>query len=479
MNYSEKYIKYKNKYNKLKILSGGMKIVINNIVSRNTITIEQFENIFRYATNVETVSENSVTGFIFRITIPENITPFRSDIIDIDNKLMNLEKNMLANTGLKLIDIVFKICIIQNERKPEIENFNSIYKKSCTLKELENEYYIQRKIYDTTMTNGGIPVCPDVISLLIFSNINFKKLFIDPQPCNLSNIFSNNPIFKYIDEQVNKENLPITRSVGIILMESIPSSYKQLKILNNDTLQKNLFIEMSKRVLANYLIIFFRSGQILLDAHLGNWMYDDSQSLSQFKVKAIDFGAVIDRNTELNIIITLIYRFFEKKSIIDINKFIKLMDHKTIINITLIEFFKLIKKEFIDLNCLIKKNQDGRILWQPDSTPININISDTKVMQIDSCIILIHRIFVISAFIDYFYNNYFYGIKNNQMLKIFNILFRNRCSNLDDMIKYKLGVNLINYLNVISAEAKEFTILTYMDIKEYIRSYLVPSPSRE
>jgi hypothetical protein len=313
MNFCEKYIKYKNKYKNLKNLSGGMKIVINDIVSRNTITSVQFENIFRYTTNIEIVSVSSVTGFIFRITIPENITPFRSDIIDTDNKLMNLERNMLPNTGLKLIDIIFKICIIQNEPEPKIDNFCSIYKKSCTLKELNNEYYIQRRIYNTTMANGGIPVCPDVISLLIFSNIHFKNLFMDPQSCNLSNNFSKNFVFQFINEQVNNKKLPIKRSVGIILMESLPSTYKQLKILNKDTLQINLFIEMSKRVLANYLIIFFRSGQILLDAHLGNWMYDNSQSLSQFKVKAIDFGAVIDRNTELNIIITLIYRFFEKK----------------------------------------------------------------------------------------------------------------------------------------------------------------------
>jgi hypothetical protein len=237
---------------------------------------------------------------------------------------------------------------------------------------------------------------------------------------------------------------------------------------------------MSKRVLANHLIIFFCSEQILLDAHLGNWMYDNSQSLTQFKVKAIDFGAVIDRNIELNIIITLIYKFFEKKSIIDRNEFIKLMDYKPIINITPNQIYKIMKNELMALNCLIKKNQDGRILWQPDSTPpININISDTKVMQIDSCMILIHRIFVISAFIDYFYNNYFYKIKSNQMLIIFNILFRGRCTNLDVMIKYKLGINLINYLNVISSEAKEFTILAYMDIKEYIRSYFDPTPSRK
>jgi hypothetical protein len=476
MNFCEKYIKYKNKYKNLKTLSGGMKIVINDIVSRNTITIEQFENIFRYATQVEIVSVNSLTGFILRIKIPENITPFRSDIIDTDSELMNLEKNMLPNTGIKLIDIILKICIIQEKLEPRIKDFNfNIVKETCTLQELKDEYYMQRRIYDTSMINGGIPVCPDVISLLIFSNISFKKLFIEPQSCNLSNIFSKNPVFRYINSEVDGR---ITRSVGIILMESLPSSYKQLKILKNDTNQINLFIEMSKRVLANYIIIFFRSRQILLDAHLGNWMYDNCQSISQFRVKAIDFGRVLDINTAINKIMFLIEKIFEKKQTRYRNQFIELMGFNSIDNITTTQICKIIKNEFIHLNCLIMENSDGKILWQPDCTPpININISSTKVMQIDSCMILIHRILVISAFIDYFYNNYLYSKKNNQMFNIFNILFRLRCTNLDVMIQYKLGINLKKYLDVISSEAKEFTILAYMDIKEYIKSYFEPIPS--
>jgi hypothetical protein len=237
MDYYEKYLKYKNKYKNLKNLDGGMKIIINDNVTRDSITDKQFENIFKYATNVEIVSVSSLTGFIFRITLPENITIFRSDIIDTDGNLMNLQTNMLPNTGVKLVDIIFKICIIQEYREPKINNYNLYKKISCTLKELTDEYYVQRKIYDTTTMNGGIPVCLDVISLLTFSNSKFNCLFIKDQSdeSNLSNIFSANPVFQYINREVNNIHLRITRSVGIILMESVPSSYKQLKFLIIDS----------------------------------------------------------------------------------------------------------------------------------------------------------------------------------------------------------------------------------------------------
>ena len=481
MDYYEKYLKYKNKYKNLKNLDGGMKIIINDNVTRDSITGKQFENIFKYATNVEIVSVSSLTGFIFRITLPENITIFRSDIIDTDGNLMNLQTNMLPNTGVKLVDIIFKICIIQEYREPKINNYNLYKKISCTLKELTDEYYVQRKIYDTTTMNGGIPVCPDVISLLTFSNSKFNCLFIKDQSdeSNLSNIFSANPVFQNINREVNNIHLRITRSVGIILMESVPSSYKQLKFLIIDSKPTELFIEMSKRVLANSLIIFFRSGIILLDAHLKNWMYDNCQPFNQFKIKAIDFGRVYDRNTDIDKIEIYTRKYFLKESIKKRQNFAVLMDHNSIHVKTVLHISNIMRDELIALNCLIKKNPDGKILWQPDCTPpINITISDTKVMQIDSCMILMHRIFVISAFIDYFHNMSKFGKNTCQMVDIFNILFRSRCSNINDMIKYNLNINLIEYLNYISPEAKEFTILSYMEIKEYVKTYLEPTPSR-
>jgi hypothetical protein len=87
-----------------------------------------------------------------------------------------------------------------------------------------------------------------------------------------------------------------------------------------------------------------------------------------------------------------------------------------------------------------------------------------------------HRIFVISAFIDYFHNMSKFNKNSCQMFEILNILFRSRCTNLKDMMKYNLRINLVDYLNRISPEAKEFTILSYIDIKEYVKNYLEPTP---
>ena len=42
-----------------------------------------------------------------------------------------------------------------------------------------------------------------------------------------------------------------------------------------------------------------------------------------------------------------------------------------------------------------------------------------------------------------------------------------------------LGINLENYLNALSkAESKEYTILSYINIKEHIKNYLEPTSSR-
>jgi hypothetical protein len=486
MDYYEKYLKYKNKYNSLKNLHGGMKIVINDIVSRDSISIEQFENIFIYATNVEIVSVNSLIGFIVRITLPENYTPFRSDIIDVDNKLMNLQINMLPTTGVKLVDIIFKICIIQEISEPRINNYESYRKYTCTLQELTNEYFTQRKIYDTSMMNGGIPVCPDVISLLTFSNSTFNSLFINDQDqdqSNLSNIFSTNPVFQYINREVNNIDLPITRTVGIILMESLPPSFKplyDLKILEKPYHPSELFIKMAESILTNYLIIFFRSGLILLDAHVRNWMYDNCQQFNQFKVKAIDFGNVVDRNTEIDKIVRYSNNTFSKLSLETIRSFATLMgcDPSNINNV--FDAVNIIREEIIFLNCLIKNNPDGKILWQPDGAPpINIIISDTKVMQIDSCMILIHRILVLSAYIGCFYNISENGKQGAQMIYIFNVIFKNRCEDLKQMINFKISNNLTVYLNFLPTGTKEFTISTYMNIKECIKDYLEPTPSRK
>jgi hypothetical protein len=465
--------------------NGGMKIVINDTVSRENITEAQFVSIFQHTTNVEIVSTGSLTGFIIRATIPAEFSPFQSDIVDSSGNLLEASQYMHPTTGVTLTDIIFKLCIIQNKSFPDIDDYNSVHKGTSTLQELKDEYYTQRKVYDTSMSYAGIPICPDVIALLTFTKLNFLNLFTTPDS-SLYPIFGTNPVFEYLSTQLNKKDISVTRSVGLIIMESLPASYTPARTLEKSltsVAEKALLTEMVERILANYCILVFRSGIIPLDAHMRNWMFDNTQQVGQFKVKAIDFGRVLDRRTQLNKIksITHIYLGKYGGGLLQqklVKKFVRLLGHKTVDKETSIYGAEMMNQEMVALNRIIKYNQNGRILWQPDSsTPITI--SDVQVMQIDSSMKLIHRIFILGALIDSFNNYARFRKEYCQMSSIFNVLFRLRCTNPEDMIKWKLGVNLENYIDALTKpESKEYTIQSYMRIKEYIREYLEPTSLR-
>jgi hypothetical protein len=116
---------------------------------------------------------------------------------------------MFPETGIKLTNIIFKLCIIQPNKDPNIDDYESIHKGTCTLQELSVEYYTQRKVYDSSMAYAGTPICPDVIALLTFTQTNFTDVFMNPS----SSLY---PIFEYLNTQANKMNMVVTRSVGLI-----------------------------------------------------------------------------------------------------------------------------------------------------------------------------------------------------------------------------------------------------------------------
>ena len=72
--------------NSMNIQTGGMKIIVKNDRGEDTIIQRikdkrDFISIFSNTVRVETVSVDSLTGFILRITLPVDATPFRSDIL--------------------------------------------------------------------------------------------------------------------------------------------------------------------------------------------------------------------------------------------------------------------------------------------------------------------------------------------------------------------------------------------------------------
>ena len=97
---------------------GGMKIIVKNdkgedMTIRRVRDMQEFINIFSKTIQVHNVSVNSLTGFIVRITLPVDSTPFRSDIFNERGELMNADEYHLPNTGRLVTQHILKCCIIQ------------------------------------------------------------------------------------------------------------------------------------------------------------------------------------------------------------------------------------------------------------------------------------------------------------------------------------------------------------------------------
>jgi hypothetical protein len=86
------------------VQSGGMKVIIKNSsgedeVVRKISNIRQFISIFSNTIEIDIISVDSLTGFILRITLPEDATPFRSDIFNEAGELMTAEEHKQPTTG--------------------------------------------------------------------------------------------------------------------------------------------------------------------------------------------------------------------------------------------------------------------------------------------------------------------------------------------------------------------------------------------
>jgi hypothetical protein len=505
---------------------GGMKIIVKNdkgedMSIRRVRDMQEFINIFSKTIQVHNVSVNSLTGFIVRITLPIESTPFRSDIFNERGELMNADEYHLPNTGRYVTQHILKCCIIQPNKIPLIAKYSGTVKSTCTYNEFLTEYTDQSNIYNATMAYGGMPVCPDVYALATFNLAQFSEIFFPgiPSPTHASvlpaigtNVFKDNTVFRYLLEQLEYTPIrgqpPVNRKVGIILMESLPPSYEPLKNLYNSfssssTLalttnpviveKKRLFDEMTERVLAICVVVFYRIGYIPLDAHLGNWMYDTTQPFDQFKVRAIDFGRVMPHNNPFdldnirNLLRTYVRMYTnpaEKVLIIaGVARLLKIppstVDSAEMCGTKLGEIM-------IALNKLIRRNQNGSILWNPTGTRFSVITqpatadSPEQRMEVDSCMILIHRIIFIIALVDSCYNTQMF--KNHHFCKLrdlFSPVFGKKCNNVGSMIGDNVYIDLVSYLKAMPDHSERIrTIGCYRRIRDYIGNYLRISPQR-
>lgn len=502
---------------------GGMKLVVKNdkgedVSIRKVRDLVEFINIFSNTIQVHIVSVNSLTGFILRITLPHDATPFRSNIFNERGELMNADEYELPNTGRLVTQHILKCCIVQPNKEPRIAEFSGRNKGTCTSRQLANEYNAQSDIYDATMAYGGMPVCPDVYAVMEFNLTQFREIFFSDTlpsghvrslPTIGTNHFKDNRVFRYLLSQLEAPLPPsFERKVGIILMESLPASYAPLMDLHASfpaanpaalsvspifTERKRLFDDMTYRSLAICVVIFYRIGYIPLDAHLGNWMYDTTQTVDQFKVQAIDFGRIIPRNLPATLesirnyvrgYIRLYTNPAEKALVISGLARLLGIDPSTVGTAEICG--TIVGEIIVALNKLIKRNQNGSILWNPTGRRYAVVTrpaapgSPEQTMEVDSCMILIHRILFLIALVDGCFNSCMF--RNHhfcQLRDIFSSLFGIKCTNLNSMIGDRVYIDLVAYLRAIPNDEERIrTIEAYRRIRDYIGEYLRITPER-
>ena len=250
---------------------------------------------------------------------------------------------------------------------------------------------------------------------------------------------------------------------------------------------------MTERALAICVVVFYRIGYIPLDAHLGNWMYDTTQPFDQFKVRAIDFGRVMPHNNpfDLDNIRNLLRSYIrmytnpaEKVLIIaGVARLLKIPP-STVGSAEMCG--TKLGEIMIALNKLIRRNQNGSILWNPTghrfaviTQPATAD-SPEKRMEVDSCMILIHRIIFIIALVDSCYNTRMF--KNHhfcQLRDLFAPVFGKKCNNVGSMIGHNVYIDLVSYLKAMPDHSERIsTITSYRKIRDYIGNYLRISPQR-
>jgi hypothetical protein len=467
-------------------LYGGTKIIVKNSDGSDKAISkikdkQQFIDIFKHIINVEEVSISSLFGLILRVSIPVENTPFRSDIYSENDELLNASNYMNPDTGLLITDLIFKCCIIQETDTPLLENYKSFQKKPTKRNEIINEYNAQAYIYTATMTNGGYPVCPDVLALMLMTSIEFSTIFgsVDsPFP----DILKKSPVFEYLLRQ--------KRAVGFIVMESIPEIYNSYNVVIKEIDRlpayraiKILGAEIAENILSIITMLIYRVGIIPLDAHSNNWMYIDDlhwislsdekrELLSPFRVKAIDFGNVLfikgDKN--LDKIYQITNRFFD---LFDKSKEDKLEDFANFMNISkdlvkssqeaAIIMVNHIKK----LNTLITTNQNGMMICNYD-----------KDKEVDNLMEFIHIILVSVALIDSMYNTISRFKEKNIFFQLYSIYDLTLGGNYNGalMIFQKVNIKLSTYLGKLSQNYRISTIQCYKNIKRQFCKYLNTVP---
>jgi hypothetical protein len=420
---------------------GGSKIVKEGRVIEK-LTRADFEEMCKSVKHIEPVAIGSSCSLVERLVFYHpNISKiqFRSDTIGEMGQPLSAISDA-AHTGLVLNNIVIKCFIIQPEIKPklykymhtttpEFQMFQELWGKPCyrkltsTMDEANAEYHTQKKVYSTTKMQMA-PVCPDVMGLLIYNAEQFDD-FMQIQT-GADGPFHTNEVFLYL-RNVVKERQDI-RSVGIMIMDSVPATYDTLFRLGEGGHPN--FISLCLVSSAIYCILFAQMHIILADGHLGNWM-GNPDTLDVF---ALDLGRVLDlndpgMNTELQKYIEQYFNF--NSPILSYPR----SDLQTC----------FLNSAFVtNLSETIRTlNSDCSELWPNVDRGGNIDMTPLKK---------IHKLFVLGACCDGFYNNSNYGTSECRFHKILQQVYNNNHFDTLRNIIENVHLDLTEYLRKLPSD---------------------------
>jgi hypothetical protein len=395
---------------------GGNKIVKEGRVIGELTPID-FEEVCKSVKRIEPVAIGSSGSLVERLVFYDpgrsNIQ-FRSDTLDEMGQPLGAISDA-ADTGLVLDNIVIKCFIIQPEIQPKLYNYmhtttpefsmiHSLFgmpsyrKLTSTMDEAIAEYRTQKAVYSSTKMQMA-PVCPDVMGLLFYNAKQFDD-FIRIQT-GADGPFHTNEVFLYLQRTVN-EHLhrdPGIRQVGIMIMDSVPATYDTLFRLSG----YSNFISLCLITAAIYCILFVQMHILLADGHLGNWMGNPST----LDVFSLDFGRVLNFNDpgvydKLQIYIN---EYFESNMPI-------LSYHRSDLQTC------FLNGKFVPIlsETIRNSNPNCSELWPKVDKNGNDDMEPLKK---------IHKLFVLGACCDGFYNNSNYGTTECRFHKILQQVYKN------------------------------------------------------
>ena len=480
---------------------GGIKVLLPNyyqpVMEREIKNVQGLQTILLNTRNIQVVSTGSLNSFVIRLHLdpsPSNIL-FRSDTLDTKKKFLSQQHKSLSSLqldndedGLPIHEIIIKICIVGlPTQKFTLDCFNGADKVWISFDELVNEYSTQRYLYSSMMSISGNPFCPDAFGLIMLDPLPVTNprtpINIFRVVPNIQSILQSDPELNQVNEYLNRYSSMGLR-IGVIIMESIPSSYKPIysfSLRAQPGYNKETYKKLCEGIAAINILSIYRGKMFHLDAHPGNWLCNPKLSLLQ-QIKEIDFGRVyrIDNPTNRQRFINDMKQNIERyvKNNLPYDEAGK----KDFTN----RFYLLFGLNAEQLNRYFsEQNLDTKITNAKNLFELEINNTidlfrtneyfskpyismdyEERKMNIK----MIHRLILLSALVDSFYNCAIYDAREAQISHIYNIILNITVSNPENIINYPITIDLDEY-NLIRPDKAVVLNATYRRVYDTIYNY--------